>query len=340
MRKLTSNHKMKPAIITSGDPAGIGPEITLRAFIKGQKNIIVMGSQAHLTQIADRAALNVKLEAVTEQDITSGRAEQLIASDICPVLENPWAAPPVAGKPDTANAPQIIGSIKDAVRLVKRGICSAVVTNPIAKSVLYECGFSYPGHTEFLADLDGQHRTVMMLANAQLKVVPLTIHIPLKEVSASLNEADFIATAQIVHDALRTYFGIENPRIAIAGLNPHAGEAGHIGSEEVELLAPFIETARAEGMSVTDPLSADTLFHDEARQRYDAVICMYHDQALIPVKTLDFFGSVNITLGLSFIRTSPDHGTGFDRAAGYHARADSMIAAIQTAQNMAQAKGE
>ena len=331
---------MKPAIITSGDPAGIGPEITLRAFAKGHKNIIVMGSQAHLSQIADSAEIDVKLEMVSEQDITSGRAEQLITSDKCPVLEKPWAAPPVAGKADTANAPQIIGCIKDAVQLVKRGICSAVVTSPIAKSVLYEYGFSHPGHTEFLAELDGQHRTVMMLANAQLKVVPLTIHIPLKEVSASLNEADFIATVQIVHDALHTYFGIAKPRIAIAGLNPHAGEAGHIGSEEVELLTPFIETARAKGMSVTDPLSADTLFHEQARKCYDAVICMYHDQALIPVKTLDFFGSVNITLGLSFIRTSPDHGTGFDRAADFNARADSMIAAIKTAQNMAQAQGK
>lgn len=329
---------MKPVIITSGDPAGIGPEIALRAFDAGKKNIIIMGAIDHLQTIASQANLNIDLEYISEEDIQTQRFTQLIEKNTCPILPLQWSVSPISGKAEPKNAPQIIHSIRHAVELVKSGYGCAVVTNPIAKSVLYETGFDQPGHTEFLAELDGQERTVMMLANPQLRVVPLTVHIPLSAVPAALKADDFLFTLTTVKDSLKRDFGIGAPRIAVAGLNPHAGENGHIGTEEETLLKPLIDKARKTEIDILGPLPADTLFHPEAREQYDAVICMYHDQALIPVKTLDFFKSVNITLGLSFIRTSPDHGTAFDRAALFNARPDSLIAAIDMAEQMAQAR--
>lgn len=329
---------MKPVIITSGDPAGIGPEIALRAFDAGKKNIIIMGAIDHLQTIASQAKLNIDLEYISKEDIQTQCVTQLIEKNICPILPLKWSVSPISGKADSKNAPQIIHSIRHAVELVKSGYCCAVATNPIAKSVLYESGFDKPGHTEFLAELDGQDRTVMMLANPQLRVVPLTVHIPLSAVPAALNADDFLSTITIVKNSLKRDFGIGAPRIAVAGLNPHAGENGHIGTEEETLIKPLIDKARKTEIDILGPLPADTLFHPEAREQYDAVICMYHDQALIPVKTLDFFKSVNITLGLSFIRTSPDHGTAFDRAALFNARPDSLIAAIDMAEQMAQAR--
>lgn len=329
---------MKPALITSGDPAGIGPEIALRAFTTGKKNIIIMGELTHLKMIADKAKIDISLSSVSSSDIKAGKANLLAQDNICPVLEFSWAEPPVTGQPNPKNAKQIIASIEQAVGLVKQGYCSAVITNPIAKSVLYEDGFSFPGHTEFLAHLDGKKRTVMMLANQALRVIPLTIHIPLSDVPRALNKDDFLANVRIIHTSLKEDFGIKSPRISVAGLNPHAGENGHIGTEDDALLKPFIAAGQALGITLSGPYPADTLFHQEAREHYDAVLCMYHDQALIPVKTLDFFASVNITLGLSFIRTSPDHGTAFDRAALFTARPDSLIAAIDAAENMANHK--
>lgn len=321
---------MAPLIITSGDPAGIGPEIALRAAASGQKNIVLMGCPSHLEKLARQAGIEISLKVISEPEL-----DNLDISGPLPILPISWAETPEPGKPTSKNAPQIIKSISDATSLALSGKAAGIVTNPIAKSILYESGFHYPGHTEFLASLDNHADTIMMLANAHLRVVPLTIHIPLKEVANAINPPAILKTLSILNDGLKQYFDIATPKIAIAGLNPHAGENGHIGDEEIGLLSPAIEMARQAGIEVTSPLPADTLFHEEQRKRFDCVLCMYHDQALIPVKTLDFFGSVNITLGLSFIRTSPDHGTAFDRADQYSARADSLIAAITTARNMA-----
>ena len=326
---LANIQTLKPLIVTPGDPAGIGPEISLRAWLAGCHNIILQGDMRYLREIADKAKLAINF---AEYDAQSFTAHHHI---ICHVLHTPWPVPPKLGTPDAANASQIITAIEQAVAGVKNGQFSAVVTNPIAKDNLYQAGFGYPGHTEFLAHLDGDgKRPVMMLANTELRVIPLTVHLPLSEVESSIEEADLSETLLIIGDGLKCYFGLARPHIAVTGLNPHAGEAGYLGRFEAEKLTPFLADFKSKDIQISGPYSADSLFHKEARDSYDAVLCMYHDQALIPVKTLDFFNSVNVTLGLDFIRTSPDHGTAFDRAARLNARPDSLIAAIKLADNM------
>jgi 4-hydroxythreonine-4-phosphate dehydrogenase len=234
-----------------------------------------------------------------------------------------------------------ISAIEQAVRAVVAGEASAVVTAPIAKAVLYAAGFVHPGHTEFLAALAGslvpgkRHHPVMMLASDLLRVVPVTIHVPLSDVPRALSKRLLYETINITWRSLKADFGIDEPRVAVAGLNPHAGEGGTIGREDIDLIAPAIEELRREGLSVTGPYSADTLFHAGARKNYDAAVCMYHDQALIPIKTLSFDTGVNITLGLPFVRTSPDHGTAFDIAAKGIASPESMITAIRMASELA-----
>jgi 4-hydroxythreonine-4-phosphate dehydrogenase len=239
------------------------------------------------------------------------------------------------GRPDASNAPSVIESIETAVRLVRTGSAAAVVTNPIAKHVLYESGFPHPGHTEFLAALAGDGGTtyhpVMMLWSEQLAVVPVTVHIPLANVPSVLTTDLIVLTGRIVAGALQERFGIANPRLALAGLNPHAGENGTMGTEDSTVIAPAIEILRAEGIDVAGPLPADTMFHARARRRYDAALAMYHDQALIPIKTIAFDEAVNVTLGLPFVRTSPDHGTAFDIAGKGIARPDSLMAALKLA---------
>ena len=233
----------------------------------------------------------------------------------------------------------MIAAIADAVALVQSGAASAVCTAPIHKAALIDgAGFAYPGHTEYLAALAGTDRVVMMLACDTLRVVPATIHIPLSEVPKALTAHLLTDTLLVTHAALRRDFGIVKPRIAVAGLNPHAGEEGKIGHEEAEMIIPVLDALRAEGLDIAGPLSADTMFHAEARKSYDIAVCMYHDQALIPIKTLDFSGGVNVTLGLPFVRTSPDHGTAFDIAGRGLADATSMIAAIRMASRMADAR--
>ena len=320
----------KPAIVTPGDPAGIGPEISLRAWQAGRKNIVLQGDIDHLGRIADALGLAIPF---TEYDAASfARTHQAT----CHVIHDKWATDPISGNPDPANARQIITAIETAVRHVKDQLFSAIVTNPIAKDNLYQAGFSYPGHTEFLAHLDGgEKRPVMMLANPQLRVIPLTVHIPLNEVESAITEADLARTISILASALRRYFGITHPHISIAGLNPHAGESGYLGRFEIDRIIPFLADFSIENLQLSGPHSADSLFHEEARKNYDAVLCMYHDQALIPIKTIDFFNSVNVTLGLDFIRTSPDHGTAFNCAGNLDARPDSLIAAIDMAAEMA-----
>lgn len=320
----------KPAIVTPGDPAGIGPEISLRAWQAGRKNIVLQGDIDHLGRIADALGLAISF---TEYDAASFARTHRAT---CHVIHDKWATDPIFGSPDPAHARQIITAIEKAVRHAKDQLFSAIVTNPIAKNNLYQAGFSYPGHTEFLAHLDGgEKQPVMMLANPQLRVIPLTVHIPLNEVESAITEADLAQTISILASALRRYFGIAHPHISIAGLNPHAGESGFLGRFEIDRIIPFLADFSIENLQLSGPHSADSLFHEEARKNYDAVLCMYHDQALIPIKTIDFFNSVNVTLGLDFIRTSPDHGTAFNRAGNLDARPDSLIAAIDMAAEMA-----
>ena len=232
----------------------------------------------------------------------------------------------------------MIEAIAVAVQAAMADEAAAVVTAPIHKAVLNSAGFGFPGHTEFLAHLTGARRAVMMLASDQLRVVPLTIHIPVADVPAAIDKQSVFDTGEIILTALRRDFGILNPRLAVAGLNPHAGEDGILGGEDADIIAPAVAALKARGFGVRGPLSADTLFHEEARKSYDAALCMYHDQALIPIKTLSFWDGVNVTLGLPIVRTSPDHGTALDIAGTGKADARSMIAAVKMAADMADAR--
>ena len=317
-----------PILITPGDPSGIGPEITLRAWSEGAKDIVIMGHISHLCAVAKACGLKI--------DFRPFERDKPLRPDCCPVIELDWSVSPIPGQPSPQNAAVITGAIRQAVEQVNQGAFSAVVTNPIAKSVLYEHGFTFPGHTEFLASLDGPDSfPVMMLANAELRTVPLTIHLPLSDVEAAISAELFTQTLHRLEDGLYRYFGCLKPRIAITGLNPHAGEGGHMGRFESDILSPLIQSRPAKRAVLSGPYPADSLFHKDRREDYDAVICMYHDQALIPVKTISFHKTVNVTLGLSFIRTSPDHGTAFDRAANYNSSAESLVSAIQMARKMA-----
>jgi 4-hydroxythreonine-4-phosphate dehydrogenase len=265
-----------------------------------------------------------------------------VFADCLPVLDLPLLTPVVAGKPSPHYANSILRWIETATGLALSGAVSGVVTAPIAKKPLYDAGFGFPGHTEFLADLtagapyNGVRGPVMMLTARDLRVALASIHLPLRQAIAELSQDRIVHVGRVVAEALRRDFGIERPRLALAGLNPHAGENGALGREEIDVINPAAERLRAEGLTCSDARSADTLFHDDARKTYDAVICMYHDQALIPLKTLDFWGGVNITLGLPIVRTSPDHGVGYEIAGRGLARADSLIAALRTAALIAQ----
>ncbi len=336
----------RPLALTMGDPAGIGLDISLDAWINRQAwqtpPFVFIGDPAALEA---RARVLGHTVAIRETDCGGALAA---FGDALPVLPVACGAPVTAGMPDSANADAIIGAIETAVRLTMDGSASAVVTNPIAKSVLYDAGFKFPGHTEFLADIgerltgDDDLLPVMMLAGPKLMAVPVTIHIPLKDVPEQLTADLIYRTCTITVRDLRNRFGLTSPRIAVAGLNPHAGENGALGLEDDAIIRPVIERLKAEGVDITGPLPADTMFHDRARATYDVAICMYHDQALIPAKALGFDDSVNVTLGLPFIRTSPDHGTAFSLAGKGIARADSVLAALRMAQQLADnaARGE
>jgi 4-hydroxythreonine-4-phosphate dehydrogenase len=258
-----------------------------------------------------------------------------------PVLDLPLAAPAIPGRPSPVAGPHVIGWIETAVALALAGDAAAVVTAPIAKATLYEAGFAYPGHTEFLgaltgaAPLAGARGPVMMLAAADLRVALVTVHAPLARVPDLVTLPRIVHAGLVTAQALTRDFGIAAPRIAVAGLNPHAGEGGTIGREEVEVVGPAVEALRAAGIDARGPAPADSLFHPAARATYDAALCLYHDQALIPVKMLDFWGGVNLTLGLPIVRTSPDHGVAFDIAGQGVARPDSLIAAIRLAAQIA-----
>jgi 4-hydroxythreonine-4-phosphate dehydrogenase len=327
----------KPLALTSGEPAGIGPDITIKAWLRRNElklpAFYLLGDRDHLNNRAKALGLEIKLAEVRAEDAVDVFAHAL------PVVTTGHAASARPGKPDDTSAEAAMASIRQAVGDVVSGRAGAVVTNPIAKSVLYRAGFPHPGHTEFLAELAAAGgrtpQPVMMLWSPALAVVPVTIHLSLRDAIARLSSDLIVTTARIVVADLKTRFGLAHPRLAVSGLNPHAGEDGSLGTEDQAIVAPAIETLRGEGIEIRGPLPADTMFHEAARKSYDCAICMYHDQALIPVKTLAFDDAVNVTLGLPFIRTSPDHGTAFDIAGTGQADPSSLIAALRLAARMA-----
>lgn len=323
--------------LTVGDPSGVGPDLALIAWqLRRARGIAPFALIADPDMIARRAARLGMRVAVTATDWAKAEAVFARALPVIP-LAQPLAGEP--GRPDPADAPGVIAAISMAVAAVHSGAARAVVTSPIGKKTLYDAGFRYPGHTEFLGALSeawgpGPHEPVMMLAGPELRTVPVTVHIPLAAVPARLTAERILTVGRIVARDLAGRFGIAAPRLAVAGLNPHAGEGGAMGREDLDIIAPAIAALRAEGIDATGPFPADTLFHPARRATYDAVLGMYHDQALIPVKTIAFDETVNVTLGLPFVRTSPDHGTALDIAGTGHARPDSLIAALKLADRL------
>jgi 4-hydroxythreonine-4-phosphate dehydrogenase len=334
--------KPGPLALSLGDPAGIGPEIIVKAWHElrhGGPPFMVVGDYQSLASASGGGG------SILKQVIAPAEALAVFA-DALPVLDLPLRSPVVAGQPSSSAAPSIIQWIETAVGLALSGAVPGVVTAPIAKGPLYEAGFKFPGHTEFLGELtaaerfDGARGPVMMLIAGDLRVALVTVHTPLAKVSSSLSVEAIVNVGRVTADALRRDFGIARPRLAVAGLNPHAGEGGGIGREEIEIVVPAIDALHDLGIEVSGPYPADTLFPEAMRANYDAAICLYHDQALIPVKMLDFWGGVNVTLGLPIVRTSPDHGTAFDIAGRGLARPDSLIAAIRLADRLAQARAK
>lgn len=335
---------MKPAplALTLGDPAGVGPEIIVKAWNELRRSgppFLVVGDFQALASASAGGASVLKKVIVPADAMTA-------FPNALPVLDLPLRAPVVAGQPSAAAAPAIVKWIETAVGLALSGSVSGVVTAPISKAPLYDAGFKFPGHTEFLGELtatetfEGARGPIMMLIAGDLRVALVTVHEPLLKVPGLLTTDAIVNAGLVTAQALRRDFGIARPRLAVAALNPHAGEAGSIGREEIEIVAPAVRTLEDLDIDVTGPHAADTLFPEAMRARYDAAICLYHDQALIPVKMLDFWGGVNVTLGLPIVRTSPDHGTAFDIAGRGLARPDSLIAAIRLADQLAQARAK
>ena len=323
---------VRPLALTMGDPAGIGGECTLKAWQARRDGypFVALDDPSWLNVLAQRLHLHVPIVPVADAD----EAMRVFPTAL-PVIAMPLANQPHPGVPDPANAKAIVGSITRAAAMALNGQAGAMVTNPINKAALYATGFAYPGHTEFLAALTGvPGQEVMMLASPLLRVVPVTVHVSLRDAIAMLTSDLIVSVARTAHAALRRDFGIGQPRLALAGLNPHAGEQGALGKEESVLVAPAIERLRAEGIDVTGPWPPDTMFTRIARTRYDVAICLYHDQALIPLKTLDMDHGVNVTLGLPIVRTSADHGTAYDIAGQGRADPTSLLAALDLAADL------
>ena len=326
-----------PLAVTLGDPAGIGPEIIVKAWSALRHDgppFVVIGDAHALAAASPAGAAIIRPVGLPAEALQ-------VFEDALPVLDLPLNTSVVAGQPSAAAAPAIIRWIETAAGLALSGVVSGVVTAPIAKAPLYEAGFGFPGHTEFLgeltaaASLAGARGPIMMLTAKDLRVTLVTIHEPLAKVPGLLSVERIVNAGLVTAQALTRDFGIRVPRLAVTGLNPHAGESGSIGREEVEIIAPAVRALQDLGVAATGPHPSDSLFHPDARARFDAALCMYHDQALIPVKMLDFWGGVNVTLGLPIIRTSPDHGVGFDIAGRGLARPDSLMVAIRRAAEMA-----
>jgi 4-hydroxythreonine-4-phosphate dehydrogenase len=327
-----------PLGLTMGEPAGIGGEIALKAWARRAESVpafYLIDDPDRVARLARGLGWDIPVQTIGEPKQTAS-----VFRDALPVL--PLGAAPAAkpGSPEPGDQKLVLRAIDVAVADVRAGRAAAMVTNPINKDALYRAGFRHPGHTEYLAELAGaKESAVMMLAGNGLRVVPVTIHLALRDAIAALSSAAIVHAGRVLDEALRRDFAVPAPVIAVAGLNPHAGESGGLGREDIDIIEPAIATLRAAGIDARGPLAADTMFHAAARSTYDAALCMYHDQALIPVKTLDFDGAVNVTLGLPFIRTSPDHGTAFDIAGRGVARPDSLIAALRLAAEMAARRG-
>ncbi|MEM8686699.1 MAG: 4-hydroxythreonine-4-phosphate dehydrogenase PdxA [Pseudomonadota bacterium] len=323
----------RPLALTSGEPAGIGPEITAAAFKRSRSE-----AMPPFFLICDPELFRVRAPDVPVHEISTPAQCADAFRTALPILPLAAGGSVQPGQPTTATAQMVLSSIEMAVSMAQAGQVSAVVTNPIQKAILADAGFQHPGHTEFLAHMARANgstpRPVMMLANETLRAVPVTIHIPLAAVPKAITTGLIMETCEIVHADLKARFRIAEPRLAVSGLNPHAGEDGHLGTEDRDIIAPAIDQLAARGLNVTGPYPADAMFRDTARDGFDVAICMYHDQALLPVKTLGFHSSVNVTLGLPFVRTSPDHGTALDLAGTDGARPDSLIAAIHMAADM------
>ncbi|MFC3050974.1 4-hydroxythreonine-4-phosphate dehydrogenase PdxA [Kordiimonas pumila] len=328
---MLSHAPQKPLAITMGEPAGVGPELITRLWRARNEHDLPPFVCCGAVDALKVYAPDIPYELVT--DVSS---VPLVFSSALPVFDISLQEPVQPGTPSPSNGKAVIAAIDAAVAMVLSGKVSGIVTAPIHKAVLYNCGFDAPGHTEYLARLCGMtdDSSVMMLAAQNLRVVPVTVHIALKDVPRALTADKIVHVGMVTAHDLKNRFGISNPRIAIAALNPHAGEDGAMGIEEATHIQPAVWALRDQGINVSKPLPADTLFHTDARINYDAVLCMYHDQALIPLKTIDFWGGVNITLGLPIIRTSPDHGTALPLAGKNTARHDSMLAAIKMAADM------
>ena len=331
---------MQPLALTLGEPAGIGPDLALAVWNRRAEldipSFYVVSDPEFLRHRARRLGLDIAVSGVNPKTAAATFPTAL------PVVVLDVKATAEPGRPDRSSAPAAIASIRRAVDDVLSGSAAAVITNPVAKNVLYRSGFAEPGHTEFLAKLVEEAtgkalRPVMLLWSPELAVVPVTIHLPLKEIFKQLTTGLIVETGRIVARDFRSRFRLAHPRLVVAGLNPHAGEDGTLGEEDRAIVAPAVAQLAAEGIDVRGPLPADSLFHERARATYDAALCMYHDQALIPIKTLAFDHAVNVTLGLPFVRTSPDHGTAFDIAGTGKADPASLIAALRLASKLAKA---
>ena len=329
-----------PLALTMGEPAGIGGEITLKIWANKKQNQVppffIIDDPSRLRMLARRLKIDIPIK-----EIRSPEAADKTFDEALPVLALPMEVKTKPGKPTTDTAKAVIYSIESAVKLVQDGRAGGVVTNPIAKSVLSEAGFKFPGHTEFLAHLSGIEKDpIMMLASPELRVALATIHVSLKNAIEQLNKEKIIHVGKVCFESLRTDFAIAKPKIAVAGLNPHAGEKGSMGKEEIEVIIPAIKALQDAGINALGPYPSDTMFTATARKEYDVALCMYHDQGLIPLKTLGIDKGVNITLGLPFVRTSPDHGTAFDIAGSGDASEDSLVAALKMAAEMHIARNE
>ncbi len=328
----------KPIAVTMGEPSGIGGEITLKSWRRRNDlsvPFVVIDNPDRLRNIARDLGFSVPIETVTDPKYAAD-----LFPDALPVYSIDLPSVPQPGVLNQSNANAAVASINEAARLATANSVSAIVTNPIHKHILYRAGFTYPGHTEYLAHLSGANKEpVMMLACDGLRTVPITTHLSLQEAITELSVERIVSQSRITAQALEQDFGLSAPRLAVAGLNPHAGEDGTIGDEERRYISPAIDILRQDGLQFFGPMPPDAMFSATARTTYDAAICMYHDQALIPIKTLDFSGGVNVTLGLPFVRTSPDHGTALDIAGKGIADETSMVAALRMASEIARVRG-
>ncbi|MBT5186809.1 MAG: 4-hydroxythreonine-4-phosphate dehydrogenase PdxA [Kordiimonadaceae bacterium] len=327
-----------PIAVTIGEPSGIGPEVILKSWYKRNEfeldKFFVIGSVELLQKQAEILSLNVPV-----QSIHAPRETEFVFNNSLPVLDLGLPHEFEFGVPNKETAPMVIGAIDKAVELITSGQARAMATAPIHKAALYSAGFTCPGHTEYLGQLSTKHtgqeyQPVMMLAADELCVVPLTIHVALKDVPGMISHKLIVQTVRTIHESMQQYFGLEFPSIVVSGLNPHAGEDNAMGTEDSEIIAPAIAALKQNGIRINGPMPADTMFHKAARDKYDVALCMYHDQALIPIKTINFDAGVNVTLGLPMVRTSPDHGTALDIAGQGLANPTSMINSIKLAERM------